>query len=143
MLGLEPGDEGTVLASSRHGPEADEGRHLVEVAPHRARHRLRPGDIGIDAVVEQRRLLLQAQQHAVEQGEAATVPVADHRLGQIKEAPGHREIARLRLRRCQRIPGSKQAAPAFAPIPFHVLGRCARLRQPARLGTPACEVGGP
>ena len=71
MLGLEPGD--VVLAIRflvLHQAEADEGVHLVAVAPDILVELFDPAHIGIGLVLHHARVRLKPPQQAIEQGEA-------------------------------------------------------------------------
>ncbi len=144
MLGLEPGDERTLPAGTGHRPEADEGRHLVEIAPDRTCHRLGPGHIRVALVGEECRLPLQTQQHAVEQREPARVAMADDRLRQFQEASRHSQLAAGRVGQTSlRGTAREQIVRLGSQPPCDIARRHALQGEPARLGAPARKVGRP
>ena len=87
VLRLEPGDVqragfGALAFDAGQRPEAHEGGHLVQVAPHRAGHLLGLHAVGVERVVAQVRLVLQPPQQAIQQAEAVPVAVQQGALAQ-------------------------------------------------------------
>ena len=70
-------------------PKADEGLHLVLLAPHRLRQMRGAQPVGIERVVPQRRLVHQPPQQAVEQAEATRVAMLDDFCAQLDEGGWH------------------------------------------------------
>ena len=88
VLGLEPGNEaGAVLRADF--AEADECVHLVGIAADGFFHGCQAGDVGVGGHPHQGRLAMgQAPEHAIKQGEALRVAVADGAFGQFNEGAG-------------------------------------------------------
>ena len=61
----------------------------MPVAPHRLRHHLDAEHVLVGGDVEQARLVLQAAEHAVEEGEPLRVAVAGDEFGEVDEAARH------------------------------------------------------
>ncbi len=121
--------------------EANEGAHLVDVAPHLLGEMVEPPPQRIGLVIDRRRCVAQPHQHRVEQREALGVAVEDHRPGQIEEALRHRE--RRQLRRRQGIAGAAEQVPPFAVnVPDEGIGSdIGQCRSPRGIA-PAFEIVG-
>src|ERR1700756_4253660 len=76
MFRLEPRDKVRVTFAADFS-EADEGMHLVFVAPHRSCHRLYDDNVGIGCDLQKVMLSAQSPQQAVKQREPLAVTVQD------------------------------------------------------------------
>ena len=92
-----------------HAAEAHEGVHLVQVAPHGARHQIEPVHQRIAGDLEQIALAVEhAPDEPVEQGVALRIAVADHMLDRARATPSaarpaaHRRPPRRRTGRAHR-----------------------------------------
>ena len=90
MLRLEPGDIALVAAFADL-PEAYEGAHLVDVAPNGFLHRLEAPDVGVGGDLQQIGFGSHPPEHAVEQGEALGIGVAEDGFGALDEFAGNGE----------------------------------------------------
>ena len=94
MLGLEEGDVALRLAGG--APEAPEGMHLVDVAPHRLRHEFQAVDERLGRDLEEVALAVQhAPEEPVQKRVALRVAVADDALDEGRDGAGEAE------RRCR------------------------------------------
>ena len=140
MLRLEPGDEMRVPLAADFA-EADEGVHLVLVAPHRLGHRGDLRDIGIGRDLQQVVMAAQPPQQAIEHGEALGIAMQDRDLRQFDEFGRDVEGAVVRRFR-QRRRGRRRTVRRVA---LHAPGHIGRLHvvehQRARGLAPAVEIG--
>ncbi len=137
MLGLEPGD--VTGASIRFDlPKANEGVHLVHVAPHLLRHPLQALDQRIGAILHRLRLGAETEQQSVKQREPLRVEMADDRAGKLHERPRHRKGRSVTALDIGLI--TEKVGEASVHLPDHILGRHSRESKRPRGPPPAVEI---
>ena len=90
VRGLEPGYIALVVAFADL-PEADEGAHLVDVAPDGFLHRLEASDVGVGGDLQKLRFVSHPPKHPVEHGKALGIPVAEYCFSALHEFTGNGE----------------------------------------------------
>ena len=152
MLGLEPGDvqrRAALVVAIGDRPEADEGLHLVHVAPHRLRHLVGAQPVGIERIGAQTGLDLEAPEQPIEQAEAIGVAVQDdalaerqerrrradrrHRSGAAADGGGHRGDMRIGVEEIE--------LGVVGAVPADAIGRDLRGPQLAAGAPEAGEIG--
>ena len=137
IVGFEPGDVARRAIRHRQFAEADEGAHLVHVAPDILGHPFDPPDQRIGLIAHQAGLRADADQQGVEQREAFGIAVAERGARQIDERARHGEGTG------GGIGGGfvpEQIGRSLAHLPDDILRRDPRKRQRARGGAPSVEI---
>ena len=135
MLRLEPGGE-AFEAFMVHAAEAHEGVHLVQVAPHGARHEIEPMHQRIAGDLQQIALAVEhAPDEPVEQRIAFRIAVADHML----DEPGH--ALRNRHGRCIAGHIVTEQRRRIVDLEDHVLRRQLLRDQPPHGTAKGVEIG--
>ena len=141
MVGFEPGDEAR-RAVLVHLAEADEGAHLVNVAPHVLGERFQSANQRIGLILQQFGLGAQPGQRGVEQRPALRIGGQRGAARKVHERAGHREAGVWRRRGvCHRLT-REQVGGGGADLPDDVLWRYAVCGQAARGVTPTVEIIG-
>ena len=104
MLRFEPGDEPRPVRRLDFA-KADEGGHLVPIAPHRALHVLKPAHQRIAGDLQEARRLPKSEESGIKQIVAGRLLMAANQIGQVKKTGRHaqrracrRGLGRLLLR---------------------------------------------
>ena len=143
MVGLEPGDEAHLsraiwAVGIVRFAEAQEGVHLVDVAPHRFGHKLEAMHQRVTLHFEQVALAVQdAPDELVEQRETLGIAMTDRQSNQVRHLAGQgdrRRLARLRHRRAEQIIIVSRA-------PQNGIGRCVARDKGADGTAKAVEIG--